>query len=207
MLDNKGFDMWADGYDASVGLSDNDKKYPFAGYKNILNFIYDDVVLRNCRKIFDIGFGTAILSSKLYEKGIDVYGQDFSTEMVRIAKEKMPNAKLFCKDFSNGVAQELKNTKYDAIIATYSLHHLMDNEKVIFINELLELLCDEGIIYIGDVAFNTANELEKCRTDSGDEWDDEEFYFVYEELKKHYNNSEFIKISHCAGVIKIYGIK
>ena len=33
MLDNKGFDLWADGYDKSVGLSDEENTYPFAGYR------------------------------------------------------------------------------------------------------------------------------------------------------------------------------
>ena len=35
MLDNKGFDLWADGYDKSVGMSDEDGTYPFAGYKTV----------------------------------------------------------------------------------------------------------------------------------------------------------------------------
>lgn len=39
MLDNKGFDLWADAYDKRVGLSDDDNSYPFAGYKEILNQI------------------------------------------------------------------------------------------------------------------------------------------------------------------------
>ena len=33
MLDNKGFDLWADGYDKAVGISDEENTYPFAGYK------------------------------------------------------------------------------------------------------------------------------------------------------------------------------
>lgn len=33
MLNHKGFDLWADGYDKSVGLSDEANTYPFAGYK------------------------------------------------------------------------------------------------------------------------------------------------------------------------------
>lgn len=36
MLDDKGFDLWADGYDKTVGLSDEENSYPFAGYKEIL---------------------------------------------------------------------------------------------------------------------------------------------------------------------------
>ena len=40
MLDNKGFDLWADGYDKTVGISDEENCYPFAGYKEILGMIY-----------------------------------------------------------------------------------------------------------------------------------------------------------------------
>ena len=40
MLSHREFDLWADGYDMSVGMSDDDGTYPFAGYKQILNEIY-----------------------------------------------------------------------------------------------------------------------------------------------------------------------
>ena len=40
MLNNEGFDLWADDYDKSVGLSDEEGVYPFAGYRDVLNKIY-----------------------------------------------------------------------------------------------------------------------------------------------------------------------
>lgn len=40
MLNHKGFDLWADGYDKSVGLSDEANTYPFAGYKKVLAAIF-----------------------------------------------------------------------------------------------------------------------------------------------------------------------
>ena len=36
MLNNKGFDLWADSYDKTVGISDEENTYPFAGYKKFL---------------------------------------------------------------------------------------------------------------------------------------------------------------------------
>ena len=36
MLNHKEFDLWADGYDKSVGLSEENEAYPFAGYKKVL---------------------------------------------------------------------------------------------------------------------------------------------------------------------------
>ena len=36
MLDHKGFDLWADGYDESVGVSDEDHTYPLPDTKRSL---------------------------------------------------------------------------------------------------------------------------------------------------------------------------
>jgi len=41
LLDNKGFDLWADGYDKAVQMSNESNKYPFADYKEVLNTVYN----------------------------------------------------------------------------------------------------------------------------------------------------------------------
>lgn len=203
MLSNNGFDLWADNYDRSVGLSDEDGTYPFAGYKNILNEIYNRVLSASGKRVLDIGFGTGTLTTKLYEQGCSVFGQDFSERMIELAQKKMPEAKLYQGDFSQGLAEELTGNKYDAIIATYSLHHLTDVQKVSFIGSLLTLLNEGGKIYIGDVAFETRAELEECKKQAGNEWDDDEIYFVIGELKKHFSKLKFERFSSCAGLLTL----
>ncbi len=203
MLDNKGFDLWADGYDQSVGLSDEDGTYPFAGYKQILNEIYNRVLTGKGNKVLDIGFGTGTLTAKLYEQGCYIWGQDFSERMIELAKQKMPKAKLYQGDFTHGLVEELKQNRYDAIIATYSLHHLTDEQKVSLIGNLLPLLNDGGYLYIGDVAFVTRAELERCRDLIGDGWDDEEIYFAVDELIKSFPQMDFTQFSFCAGVLAL----
>lgn len=88
MLNEQGFNLWADGYDRSVGLSDEGNTYPFAGYKRVLNAIYNAVLANGCQTVLDIGFGTGTLTQKLYEHGCTVYGQDFSQRMIELAKVK-----------------------------------------------------------------------------------------------------------------------
>ena len=204
MLDNKGFDLWADGYDKSVQLSEENDEYPFAGYKDVLNTIYNIVHKREKAKILDIGFGTGILTKKLYDDGYEIYGIDFSQKMIEIAKEKMPLASLIKYDFSKGLPEEIKDNSFDYIISTYAMHHLKDEEKNEFIEKLESYLNKDGKIIIGDIAFKTRELLEKCKANYNEYWDDEEIYFVFEELKESlYNNISFTEISHCSGVIQI----
>lgn len=203
MLNNQGFDLWADNYDASVGVSDEEGTYPFAGYKEVLNIIFNRVLTHPGKTVLDIGFGTATLTAKLYENGCIVYGQDFSRKMIELAQKKMPDAALFQGDFSQGLVSELTRNRYDSILATYSLHHLSDRQKVRFLNSLLPLLKEDGCIYIGDVAFRTRADLEACKAQAGAEWDDDEIYFVWDELKEHFPQMEFEPVSCCAGVLSV----
>ena len=72
MLDHAGFDLWADGYDKSVGLSDEGGRYPFAGYRKMMNAVYNRVLAQSGRDVLDIGFGTGVLTSHLYERGCNI---------------------------------------------------------------------------------------------------------------------------------------
>ncbi len=203
MLNSNGFDVWADGYDESVRLADENDAYPFAGYAAILKEIYGRVCASGAKTVLDIGFGTGTLAGQLYQQGCDVFGQDFSSRMIQLAQGKMPRAQLYQGDFSLGLVQELKQQRYDAIIATYALHHLTDEQKAAFLQELLPLLQDNGCIYVGDVAFATLAQLEQCKAQAGDDWDASEIYFVYDELKQAFPQLRFEPVSHCAGLLTL----
>ena len=203
MLDNKGFDLWADGYDRAVGVSDEENAYPFAGYKEILGRIYQIIMEKPGATVLDIGFGTGTLTAKLYENGCIIYGQDFSSRMIELASAKMPEAHLFQGDIINGLVTPLLLQRYDFIVATYCLHHLTDEQKKVFLRLMLDQLNENGRILIGDVAFRTRRELEACRQETGDEWDDEEIYFVIDEMKKEFPGLKFTKVSYCAGILRL----
>lgn len=204
MLSKQGFDLWAEGYDQTVQVSEETGVYPFAGYRAILNTIFNKVMGKE--NVLDIGFGTGVLTSKLYDHEHQIDGIDFSPQMIALAHPKMPDATLVEWDITNGLPEDIQAKKYDYIVSTYALHHLTDNEKGRFIQMLLPMLEEEGKILIGDIAFGTRHQLESCRQDSIEFWDEDEFYFVFDELQsmlKDECNLEFHALSHCGGVIII----
>lgn len=203
MLNEKGFDQWAEDYEQSVALSDADDRYPFAGYRDILDTICRNVLSQGAKDVLDIGFGTGTLSAALYAQGCRIYGQDFSARMIELAQAKMPDARLYQGDFSKGLVPKLCAQQYDAIVATYSLHHLTDTQKIGFLRTLLPLLKRDGCLFIGDVAFRTREELKACRTAAGEDWDSDEIYFVYGELRPHFPTLTFESFSHCTALLTL----
>ena len=135
------------------------------------------------------------------------YKYRFFTKDDRNSKRKMPLANLIKYDFSKGLPKEIKDNSFDYIISTYAMHHLKDEEKNGFIEKLENYLNKDGKIIIGDIAFRSRELLEKCKINYNEYWDDEEVYFVIEELKEVLfdKNINFIEVSHCSGVIKISG--
>ena len=200
MLDRKGFDLWAEDYDRTVDVSEEAEEYPFARYKAVLGGIYSTVRQSEGKRVLDIGCGTGVLTKRLYDDGYEIFGVDFSEKMIQTARAKMPTARLIKHDFGLGLPKELDGESFDCVICTYALHHLAEREKIGFINELLRRLTPRGKLLIGDIAFETAMELEECRKKAGDQWDYEEIYAVAEELKVVFPELKFEKISFCAGI-------
>ena len=206
MLDNNGFDLWADNYDKSVNIADESNLYPFAGYDELLNIIYGTVMNRKPVSVLDIGIGTGTLAYRLYEGGNQITGIDFSSAMLEKARGKMPGATLIECDFSGGLPYEIQDKQFDFVISTYALHHLADTDKVSLIQSVLDCIKDDGMIIIGDVSFQNRNDLESCKAFSVDAWDGDEYYFVFSELHEALSDKcelTYQQVSHCAGIMKI----
>ena len=115
MLNKQGFDIWAKGYEKSVVESYNNDSYPFAGYKEIINFIYNEIMKKPKSNVLDIGIGTGILAKKLYDNRHKITGVDFSQKMLDISASKMQNAVLIQHNFSEGLPAKILNQKYNFI--------------------------------------------------------------------------------------------
>ncbi|MBQ2095049.1 MAG: class I SAM-dependent methyltransferase, partial [Firmicutes bacterium] len=69
MLDREGFDSWAYNYDKSVADCDEKGDYPFAGYAKVLAEIEKRVLANGPCDVMDVGFGTGVLTKRLYDAG------------------------------------------------------------------------------------------------------------------------------------------
>lgn len=114
LLNKEGFDLWADQYDETVRVTEENADFPFAGYRQILNHIFNEVMKKRNSKVLDIGVGTGVLTKKLYDMGHAIDSIDFSPKMIAIAKEKMTGANLFEWDIKNRFPSQLLNNQYDS---------------------------------------------------------------------------------------------
>ncbi len=207
MLNAEGFDRWTEQYDDATCASDNDNTYPFAGYRKTLKEVADRTLSSEAASlsVLDIGFGTGILTRYLYEQGCRITGVDFSRNMLDAAQCKMPDARLICHDFTCGLPESLCCESYDRIISTYALHHLTDSARADFLHGLLSRLKPGGLLIIGDIAFADAASLAACRNACGDGWDDEECYFLCDDMRRLFaGRIQFTRTSFCAGVFTIW---
>lgn len=203
MRDKDGFDLWAKTYEKDVVHIENRQTYPFAGYGEVLDLVARIVLDGGGGDVLDLGFGTGKLTQALYHQGCRVSGIDFSEEMCAIAKQRMPEAQLFCCDFSEGLPEVLRDIQFDFIISTYAFHHIPDAHKAAFLAYLQTHLKAHGEIVIGDVAFETEKQKKACREGNREVWDEREEYSVYSALKQELPRLCFQKISFCSGVFTL----
>ncbi len=205
MLDQKGFDQWAGEYDSSIAK--NSKGYPFEGYYEVLSYVNQLVIGNEQVSVLDLGVGTGLLTHEMYKRGSEIYGVDFSEKMLELAKKKMPNAHFYQHDLTLGLPNELEGKKFDYIISSYAIHHLLDEQKLDMIQQLKKVLTSKSKIILADIAFKTSADLEVCKNESGRYWDDDEEYIVADEMLEKLRligcAGTYTQISNCAGVLEI----
>ena len=202
VLDAAGFDAWQAKYDADVAACEEAGDYPFAGYTELHQQVFDIVHAREGVSVLDLGCGTGKLTARILEAGHPVTAVDFSGQMLQAAAHNAPGT-TFVQGELTQVPDLLAGQTFDCIIAVYALHHLPDAEKYALLTALREHLNPEGVIVLGDVSFPDREGLEAVREAYEEDWDDSEFYLVREELEQALPQFDVdcIPISFCADVL------
>jgi len=205
-MKNQEFDKWASIYDESISQSLND--FPFFGYYEVLSEVRNIVVPRKGLKIIDVGIGTGLLSLKLADDGCRIYGIDFSKEMIKKVKTRIPTGEYDVVDIASNHFGRFNSEKFDCVISSYCLHHLNDDQKVTFLQRTIDnSLAEGGKIIIADIGFETERSFNNARDEYRESWEDEEdgeYYMCGETivslLGKKGISVTYKQASTCAGI-------
>ncbi len=118
------------------------KQYYEAYKDDKSDLIYFDKFLSLCKnKILDLGCGMGHYSNYMFNKGFKVTGIDFSSSMIKIAKNLNNKIEFIKHDICN--LNIIKNRKFDGIVMAYVLQHLSKNEVLHLFEELNSIVYED----------------------------------------------------------------
>ncbi|MBN2004496.1 MAG: class I SAM-dependent methyltransferase [Anaerolineae bacterium] len=177
------FDRWAENYDR--GMSVNDDAFPFDGYERILDAVVELAGMQvgmqsHSMRVLDLGTGTGNLAQRFIQRGCEVWGLDFSAEMLSKAQEKFPQAHFFRANLLEEWPSSLR-PPYDCIVSAYVLHEFNLEAKIAVLRRAMQYLAPNAPLLIADVAFESVADREALHQRYAPDWDEDEFYWAADE--------------------------
>lgn len=160
-------DPWADGYDEKVLDETNPIR---AGYAALLRWTVEQARIAPESVVLDLGVGTGNTVA-LISAARKVVGVDVSAKMIERAPEKLSHlsdVELVQADLLEVFDRDLP--LFDAVVSTYSVHHLDADEKAELFRRIHTVLAPGGRAVFGDLMF----EDETARAEIAAAWGDDE---------------------------------
>lgn len=106
-------------------------------------------ILTSGSSVLDVGCGPGNVAKQLVESGkeFEILGMDLSQEMINHARAKVvsPRVEFIMGDIRN---MGLEGNRYDAVIASFCLPHLTNEEAEKLIQDISRVLRDGGLLYL-----------------------------------------------------------
>lgn len=182
-------DDLAQNYDANV----QHKEDPIRkGYDQVLDWVIDYAGIDSKSSVLELGSGTGNLTQRIKACG-RIICVDISTKMNEVAAEKVSH--LVNRSFAVSDVLEYVNASretFDAIVSTYTLHHLTEEEKMPFLEAAAARLSPCGRLVIGDLMSESADEETQSiayyrsigDSDTADDMEEEFFWYVDTAVEK-----------------------
>ncbi|REJ74874.1 MAG: class I SAM-dependent methyltransferase [Acidobacteria bacterium] len=150
-VDRFNHDEDAADYDADVR---NESDPIRAGYTALLDWVAERAQVTPSSTVLELGSGTGNLT-RLLPPGRRIVCVDVSAEMTRLAAAKLAGRseiEFLQADVLEALSHPAVHaTAFDAIVSTYTLHHLTEAEKRTFTAAALERLAPGGRLVVGDL--------------------------------------------------------
>jgi ubiquinone/menaquinone biosynthesis C-methylase UbiE len=172
------FDEYAENYDGWVTSDDP----IYAKYGEVLDFVVSVADLRPEMTALDIGTGTGNLALLLAAPGVHVVGVDPSRRMLAKAGEKIADRAGIELRYVEQPFLSLPypDDSFDAVVSTYSFHHVPPPMKPAGVKEMLRVLKPGRPWVLGDMIFRDADSEREAL--ERHEWLEEEYYPRIDEL-------------------------
>lgn len=134
--------------------------------------------------VLDVGCANGIKTKYLVDHGLQVTGIDFSERMIELAKQRVPEAKLFVFDMYEADALE---GMYDGIYLSAVILHVPKDNVVGLLRKIVKHLRDGGYLYMAvkEKRENEPNEEVKVEANLGYTYERFFSYFTAEEMTKY----------------------
>jgi putative AdoMet-dependent methyltransferase len=199
------FDDWAKHYDSAVGSAASG--FPFDGYEQVLDAAVESADARPGLRVLDLGIGTGNLAARFIRLGCDVWGLDFSAQMLALARAKWPQVHCVQASLLGEWPKELPHA-FNRIVSAYVLHEFDLATKVhILQRAALQALAPEGWIVVADIAFPTTDARAVASRRWADTWDPDEHYWAADEAvtacAQAGLEATYRRVSSCGGVFAV----
>ena len=94
-------------------------------------------------RILDLGCGPGHESMRMASTGANVIGVDFSSECIRVARERCPQCRFEVLDFRQ---LDQRFGQFDGVFAAGSLIHIRPEEMPDVMHRIAAVLCEDGYL-------------------------------------------------------------
>jgi len=145
-------------------------------------------LLKKDASILDVGCGGGTKSKFFIKKEMNVVGIDFSDELIKIAKQEVPEGTFHVMDIAE---VDRLNATFDAIFMQAVLLHIPKKDALKRILQLSKKLKSGGLFYISVKEMRSGGVEEEVKTEDDYGYPYARFfsYFTLEELKAYFTNA------------------
>lgn len=200
------FNTWAANYDQS--LAAGTAPISFEGYEDVLA---ETVVLAKVApgmSVLDLGTGTGNLAARFVMVGCEVWGMDFSENMLAKAQQKLSSLHPVLADLRDETWPQSLTRRFDRIVSAYVWHDFNLTYKMELLRRLTEqFLASQGRVVIADIAYPDQTARTQAGGYWGRLWSEAEHYWAADQTivacKAIGLSCTYQQISSCAGVFVI----